>query len=559
METAKGRGRPSSGGLARRHTARSDLAPLRNAPKLRSARVMRMWLPLLVGFAFAAVVFYYRMEFQRAMMPGPSRLYGNLEPEATPEPTATPEPADGANVVPDLEVIEAVTGAPAQPEPEPQAEPQPEPESEPEPESDPAPEPAPTPEPSVQRRSMPRTAEAPTMAPMQEPQQSAAAAGRQPVTVNKPTFAAAARKSSSAGGSSGLAGDLLDGTGGQPEAEPAYYEINDAMSAYLANAGIMFGLVYAFIFGRSYTRFDSMTDTFYAEVSAIHKLVLLVQTVSVEPEAITAMLESLEHYTSQCRYEMTTGVMCYENEQVEVMTKLYAIVPALQHVVQRKDHDDSRAYAQLSGAISEVMLSTIGELCNLRYQRWSQSQKHIPVILWAFITLSSMLMFWGVMMMQSGWANLDITLCALTVVGICIMIYCLADVDQTHTGLMRIPVDRLDELNFMGKPLFTSGANVNARLLAINRVAPAMRLSAGWMTSVTRKGSTEHLPTHSVPEDDEITALQNPQQPGAFAVERLKRIPGTKSTRTNSLVTAVEKFSTYPLVADSAREASGST
>lgn len=66
----------------------------------------------------------------------------------------------------------------------------------------------------------------------------------------------------------------------------------------------------------------------------------------VEPEAINAMLENLQHY------EITTGVICHENEQMEVMIKPHAIVPALHRVEQRKVRDGSRGYAELSGAIA---------------------------------------------------------------------------------------------------------------------------------------------------------------------------------------------------------------
>ena len=46
-------------------------------------------------------------------------------------------------------------------------------------------------------------------------------------------------------------------------------------------------------------------------------------------------------------------------------------------------------------------------------------------------------------------------MCTLTVSSIGLLIYCLADVDQTHTGFMRIPVERLDRLDFVGRAALT--------------------------------------------------------------------------------------------------------
>ena len=187
------------------------------------------------------------------------------------------------------------------------------------------------------------------------------------------------------------------------ESEPAFFEINDTVSCFVGNMGLVFGLIYAFVFGRSYSRFDSMMSTFYGEVAAMHKLVLLVQTVQLPEEAVQNMFEFLKNYANQCRYEVVSGIMLSDSEDAEVMTQLYAIVPALRCLFRRQGDQLSMASAELNGAIMEVMLSTIGDLCNLRYERWNLAKKAIPFILWVLIVMNAMLMFFGVLLMQSGW------------------------------------------------------------------------------------------------------------------------------------------------------------
>ena len=59
-------------------------------------------------------------------------------------------------------------------------------------------------------------------------------------------------------------------------------------------------------------------------------------------------------------------------------------------------------------------------------------------------------------------------MCALTVSSIGLLIYCLADVDQTHTGFMRIPVERLDQLDFVGRAALTGdGEHANNENLGL--------------------------------------------------------------------------------------------
>ena len=124
-----------------------------------------------------------------------------------------------------------------------------------------------------------------------EPEAPAAAAA---VPVQSPQ---AARRSSPVPrrGLVSKSGQLTD-TAPTSESEPAHFEINDTVSSFVGNMGLVFGLIYAFVFGRSYSRFDSIMSTFYGEVAAMHKLVLLVQTVQLPEKVMQNMIEFLKHY-----------------------------------------------------------------------------------------------------------------------------------------------------------------------------------------------------------------------------------------------------------------------
>uniref|UniRef100_A0A7S1X5Y0 Uncharacterized protein n=1 Tax=Tetraselmis chuii TaxID=63592 RepID=A0A7S1X5Y0_9CHLO len=163
-----------------------------------------------------------------------------------------------------------------------------------------------------------------------------------------------------------------------------------------------------------------------------------------------------------------------------------------------------------------------------------------------------MLMFFGVMMMQSGWYNVDVTLCMLTVGGIGLMIYCLADVDQTHTGLMRIPVDRLDDLDFVGN----SSARSSFKFSDSLRVATAFRLPR-IRNAFMKAGGAGQLPspTGGDADDEVIKAAGSVTSSVRWAgpIEGGSALPmsyyGDAGRRNSSLFASVQKFSLPPQAA----------
>lgn len=146
--------------------------------------------------------------------------------------------------------------------------------------------------------------------------------------------------------------------------------------------------------------------------------------------------------------------------------------------------------------------------------------------------------------MHTGWANVDGTLSSLTVTGICLMIYCLADVDQTHTGLMRIPMAKLDELNFMDKPVVTSA---KASWMALKRVAPAIRVAKAW--AVSQKADNDELMRHdTAAHEGEITEWGSDKDWRAAAEGQPSDVPmATMMAKRSSLAMAVEKFSIHSM------------
>ena len=70
-------------------------------------------------------------------------------------------------------------------------------------------------------------------------------------------------------------------------------------------------------------------------------------------------------------------------------------------------------------------------------------------------------------------------MCLLTVASIGLLIYCLADLDQTHTGFMRIPVNRLDRLQFVGRAALTTGNTSEPAINAFSGIWAAVSLVNG--------------------------------------------------------------------------------
>ena len=82
---------------------------------------------------------------------------------------------------------------------------------------------------------------------------------------------------------------------------------------------------------------------------------------------------------------------------------------------------------------------------------------------------------------------MDLWFCILTVASIGLLIYCLADVDQTHTGFMRISVERLDQLEFVGRTAL-AGDTIHSNN-SFSGIWAAMSLLNGSNSSPLKKSS----------------------------------------------------------------------
>jgi hypothetical protein len=236
----------------------------------------------------------------------------------------------------------------------------------------------------------------------------------------------------------------------EPEPESvadAPFEINEASGIFVTNMGLVFALVYSFIFGRAYGRYDSISQNFALQVSLLHQLVNLIRLVDLDHEAQLDLLTHLRAYAFQIRHEILTGEAVQE---VGALDDLYRVVPIVKDLHVFGHSSAKEEEHQLSGAqrfdanMLDASLEAIQALNIARYSQWDLFDKKIHPIIWLLLILSANLTFFGVLLMQSGHITHDFMMCLCTVVSICCVMSTLSDLDQFHAGFIRIDVSRID-------------------------------------------------------------------------------------------------------------------
>ena len=287
----------------------------------------------------------------------------------------------------------------------------------------------------------------------------------------------------------------------EPRAEYAPQEINDSASMFVTNAGLVFALIFSFIFGRAYGRFDDIARVFADETALLHTLVNLVRLIDLDTEAQRAVLVQLRSYAFAIRFEVTSGQTLRTASSLDDLYMVVPVIKALQvandaandghkgehggdHVNNEGNTDATNAIQVSAARFDMTMLNSalesIQALLQARYERWSLFSRNISPRLWILLIVSANLTFFGVLLVQSSHFYMDFLMCTLTVLSMCMILFVLSDLDQFHTGGIRIDVSQIDSV--FGSELPAMMVGVNAGIAKEKDIAGAssadMHLSA---------------------------------------------------------------------------------
>ena len=260
--------------------------------------------------------------------------------------------------------------------------------------------------------------------------------------------------------------------------------------------GLVYGLIFAFMFQRAATRVDELADAVGEECGYLIRLLLLLRSMATDSHKhlrLTAeskhaaydadrngvfdvhdVLARLVGYGRQIEYEITVDVAF--DESVESISELYLAGDMMRELCVAAGAGTGE------GSPLDRFLDTIACAGNARYRRWSLMRRKIRPVTWVFLVLLSGMMFYGALLVESGWpverlfaqhtsrtSNaplhvtamawdltvaqcgaprivffdrpwLDRNLCLLTVASIGLCLFILGDMNYTATGF--VTVDR---------------------------------------------------------------------------------------------------------------------
>jgi hypothetical protein len=279
------------------------------------------------------------------------------------------------------------------------------------------------------------------------------------------------------------------------------FDANDASGVLITNMGLVFSILYGFIFNRAYQRFDDISRVFSTEIANLHQLVNMIRFIEFDADTQRALLVRLRHYAFQIRREVRSGEIL--NDAGHSTDDLYALVPFIKKLVTA---GDASSFAESSVAFDREILNSslesIKSLLEARYERWDLFSKNIHWLVKSLLIFSANLTFFGVSMMQSGSARIDFLYCSVTIVSIGAIMAALSDLDQFFTGFIRLDVSRLDRMfRFSGEhgddgevhvvestPMGegTSAGSVNAKVNLENSKRFAEQMMSAGSTSKVR-------------------------------------------------------------------------
>eukprot|EP00164_Ancoracysta_twista_P005747 GFYU01007899.1.p1 GENE.GFYU01007899.1~~GFYU01007899.1.p1 ORF type:complete len:338 (-),score=88.99 GFYU01007899.1:138-1151(-) len=221
--------------------------------------------------------------------------------------------------------------------------------------------------------------------------------------------------------------------------------LNDALGALLGILGMVYALSFAHFLTVAYDRQHAIRTGLSSELACLEKVVLLVGSMSGgEFKDDDIVVEKIEIWTRLLDYVDQTGDLLsptgdHNNvgAHFQILDKLYAVVPIVGNIAS-DDFKDEVDRVLLQGT-----LEALSDCTDHRYQWVTALKSGFPKELWSFITLTSGMMFFAVVFLQTASLALDILMCLFVVASIASTVYLLADLNQPFHGSFRVDLEWL--------------------------------------------------------------------------------------------------------------------
>lgn len=282
----------------------------------------------------------------------------------------------------------------------------------------------------------------------------------------------------------GMVGDVAatngSGSGDQlaSEAEPAatpesgvhsqtpgslYYveQFNDPVAAFLSMSALVYALIYAYSYQVANEKLARLSRTVAEEASAMMRLVLVLRSLPWrDDDALEDALAVVLKYSNRVVDELG-GAATWQG--IGPLEELYSVVFLVRSIGKPEsglasigERGPAAAAAPGASAASGSRFDTITDrqvaghvidlidtLARSRNERTVLSRQDIPWVIWAYLMALSVMVFFGVLMLQSGSASMDFTLCMAAVTSIAMSLLVLTDANYPFWGCLQADMTSL--------------------------------------------------------------------------------------------------------------------
>mmetsp|Transcript_4900 Transcript_4900/g.7469 ORF Transcript_4900/g.7469 Transcript_4900/m.7469 type:complete len:406 (-) Transcript_4900:265-1482(-) len=222
--------------------------------------------------------------------------------------------------------------------------------------------------------------------------------------------------------------------------EPIKTLLNDAIGNYLTVSGVLYSLIISHLFSLTNERFSAIRDALGGELSVCRQIVLCVKAISItagDQNQVALKLKALRVVVWYVQHiARALGAGAADNLSLDIM---YGILPVISKLCESTN-------VQFNYQVADRIVNALNELSTVKYRRESLEDRHLSNTLWVLQYLLSTAMFFGVLLINSGSVELNLTLCAVATVLIGMSALVIADMDMPYMGCIAIDKSTVHDL-----------------------------------------------------------------------------------------------------------------
>ena len=256
--------------------------------------------------------------------------------------------------------------------------------------------------------------------------------------------------------------------------------INDAIGSFLGPAALLYGLLYSSTYEWTQEKLSKMSSLLMSEINTLDQIAMFTLNIRRESAGKIRVLKQIFAAALSLQDQMRD--VPKKTQLQEYSQRMWLILPSVSKMIQGPQPSESSTnklksadsqenvrnprqdMSKMDALLAEKIVELLSSLQSTVGERVALTQTHVHVYQWMFMHAISFSSFLGVLLIDADSYNLQIFFCLVTVVGIGLLSFAIADLDNPFHGRFNVSNTKKHHNMFLKKMALFLTSSEGSRL-----------------------------------------------------------------------------------------------